>query len=424
MGTEQEAVARIHACGRFSGKAGLHRIRALCRALGDPQDRLKFVHLAGTNGKGSTATMLASVLQHAGYRTGLYTSPYLVVFRERIRVNGAMIPPEELVRLEAQVRQAAEGLILPAGERIGEFEFVTALAFLYFAAQGCDIVVLETGLGGSYDATNVIAPPEVAAITSVSLDHTTVLGDTVEAIARTKAGIYKAGSVHLAAGGQSEAVYRVLREAAPDLRIAQPASVQRMELAGTVLTWQDREYTIRLAGAYQPQNAALALAIVEALQTRGWNIPEEAIKSGLQAAYIAGRMQVACTEPVVLLDGAHNEGGIAVLCETMTKFAPKGRVYAVLGMCADKAVEEVVRGITFPVARYYLTPLQNDRSLDPKVLAGYLAGQETVCCKDSAQALRQAMETAGAEDLVLVFGSLYLVGEAEKLLPDRKLQTF
>lgn len=424
MGTEQEAVARIHACGRFSGRAGLHRIQALCQALGNPQDRLKFVHLAGTNGKGSTATMLASVLEHAGYRTGLYTSPYLVVFRERIRVNGAMIVPEDLVRLEAQVRQAAEGLTLPEGERIGEFEFVTALAFLYFAEQGCEIVVLETGLGGSYDATNVIAPPEVAAITSVSLDHTAVLGDTVEAIARTKAGIYKAGSVHLAAGGQSQAVYRVLREAAPDLQIAQPASVRQMGIVGTSFTWKGREYAIRLAGAYQPQNAALALAILEALQVRGWNISEEAIKSGLHAAYIAGRMQVACADPLVLLDGAHNVGGIAELCETMRKFAPQGKIYAVLGMCADKAAEDVVHGIDFPVARYYLTPLQNDRSLDPKVLAGYLAGQETVCCADSAQALRQAIAAAGAGDLVLVFGSLYLVGEAEKLLPDRKLQTF
>ncbi len=426
METEQAAVDRIHACGRFSGKAGLYRIQALCAALGNPQDKLKFVHLAGTNGKGSTATMLATVLEHAGYRTGLYTSPYLVVFRERIRVNGMMIAPQDLVRLEACVRQAAETLTLPEGERIGEFEFVTALAFLYFAEQGCEIVVLETGLGGSYDATNIIAPPEAAVITSISLDHMAVLGNSVEAIARTKAGIYKAGSLHFAAGGQPESVYAVLRESAPDLQIAEPVTVKSRGLSGTHFAWQGNDYAIRLPGEYQTQNAALALTTLEGLRTRGWNIPQEAIKTGLQDAYIAGRMQVVRTNPLVLLDGAHNEGGIAELCKNVKTFASKGKIYAVLGMCADKAVQEVVSQIDFPVERYCLTPLQNERSLDPHQLAGYLACQrtETVICTDCADALQRAVSAANPEDLVLVFGSLYLVGEIEKLLDDRKLQTF
>ncbi len=426
MKTEQAAVERIHACGRFSGKAGLHRIRALCQALGNPQDKLKFVHLAGTNGKGSTATMLATVLMHAGYRTGLYTSPYLVVFRERIRVNGTMIAPQDLVRLEARVRQAADTLTLPEGEHIGEFEFVTALAFLYFAEQACDIVVLETGLGGAYDATNTIAPPEAAVITSISLDHMAVLGNSVEEIARTKAGIYKAGSLHLVAGGQPEAVYAILREYAPDLCIAQPATVKSMALSGTSFTWKGNDYEIRLLGAYQMQNAALALTTLEGLRTRGWNIPEEAIQTGLQAAYIAGRMQVVGTKPLVLLDGAHNVGGISELCKNVKVFAPKGKIYAVLGMCSDKEVQEVVNGIDFSVQKYYLTPLQNERSLDPAQMAQYLACHrtQTVTCTDCVDALQQAVSAAQPEDLVLVFGSLYLVGEVEKLLDDRKLQTF
>lgn len=419
---EMEAVARIHARGRFSGKPGLHRMHALCKALGNPQDKLKFIHLAGTNGKGSTATMLASVFQCAGYRTGLYTSPYLVSFRERIRVNGTMIAPEALVRLEEHVRQVADTLVLPEGEHIGEFEFVTALAFLYFAEQGCEIVVLETGLGGSYDATNVIAPPEAAVITSISLDHMAVLGNTMEEIARTKAGIYKPGSLHIAAGGQK--IYDVLREFAPDLQIAVPATPLKMELSGTRFAWENREYEIHLPGVYQLENAALALTTLQGLKARGWKIPQVAIEAGLREAYIAGRMQVIGTNPQILLDGAHNIGGIQELCKNVKAFRMQGKIYAVLGMCADKATEQIVKGITFPVERYYLTPLQNERSLDPSELQTYLQHQQTVLCADCEDALRKAAAVASPEDLILVFGSLYLVGEVEKLLDDRKLQTF
>lgn len=417
-----EAITRIHARGRFSGQAGLHRMRALCDALGNPQDRLKFIHLAGTNGKGSTAAMLASVLQCAGYRTGLYTSPYLVSFRERIRVNDTMISPEALVRLEERVRLAADVLALPQGEHIGEFEFVTALAFLYFAEQGCDVVVLETGLGGSYDATNIIAAPEAAVITSISLDHTAVLGDTLEEIARTKAGIYKAGSLHIAAAGQK--IYHVLREYAPDLQIAVPATMLKMDLSGTRFMWQHSEYEICLAGVYQIENAALALTTLQGLKARGWNIPQQAIADGMRKAYIAGRMQVIGTAPHIILDGAHNLGGVQELCRTVKALHKQGKIHAVLGMCADKAIEQVVKAITFPAERYYLTPLQNERSLNPEVLQAYLPHDQTVLCTDCRDALHKAMAAADPKDLILVFGSLYLVGEAEKLLHDRKLQIF
>lgn len=417
-----EAITRIHARGRFSGQAGLHRMRALCDALGNPQDTLKFIHLAGTNGKGSTAAMLASVLQCAGYRTGLYTSPYLVSFRERIRVNDTMISPEALARLEERVRLAADALAMPQGEHIGEFEFVTALAFLYFAEQGCDIVVLETGLGGSYDATNIIAPPEAAVITSISLDHTEVLGDTLEEIARTKAGIYKAGSLHIAAAGQK--IYDVLREYAPDLQIAVPATMLKMELSGTRFVWEHIEYEICLAGVYQIENAALALTTLQGLKVRGWNIPQQAIADGMRKAYIAGRMQVIGTTPHIILDGAHNLGGVQELCKTVKALHKQGKIHAVLGMCADKAIEQVVKAITFPVERYYLTPLQNERSLNPEVLQAYLPHDQTVLCADCRDALHKAMAAADSKDLILVFGSLYLVGEVEKLLHDRKLQIF
>ena len=215
MDTEfpKTAIEYIHSLGRFSGKPGLHRIRALCAALGDPQDRLRFVHLAGTNGKGSTASMIASALQAAGFRTGLYTSPYLIQFYERIRVDGAMISDDDLTRLSERVTVACESLTLPDGESIGEFEFTTALAFLYFAEQECDIVVLETGLGGRCDATNVILKTEVCVITPISLDHTAVLGSTTAVIAGEKAGIIKPGSAVVCADGQPNDVQAVMRRA-------------------------------------------------------------------------------------------------------------------------------------------------------------------------------------------------------------------
>ena len=215
MDTEnpKTAIEYIHSLGRFTGKPGLHRIKALCEALGNPQDRLKFVHLAGTNGKGSTACMIASALQAAGLRTGLYTSPYLVQFYERIRVDGVMISDDDLTRLCERVTVACESLTLPEGETIGEFEFTTALAFLCFVEQECDIVVLETGLGGRCDATNVIKNAEVCVITPISLDHMAVLGNTTAVIAAEKAGIFKPGAAVVCADGQPNDVQRVLRRA-------------------------------------------------------------------------------------------------------------------------------------------------------------------------------------------------------------------
>ena len=208
MDTEnpKTAIEYIHSLGRFSGKPGLHRIKALCEALGNPQDRLKFVHLAGTNGKGSTACMIASALQAAGLRTGLYTSPYLVQFYERIRVDGVMISDDDLTRLCERVTVACESLALPEGETIGEFEFTTALAFLCFVEQECDIVVLETGLGGRCDATNVIQNAEVCVITPISLDHMAVLGNTT-AVIRPRRQVFSSRVRRLSARTVSRMMY-------------------------------------------------------------------------------------------------------------------------------------------------------------------------------------------------------------------------
>lgn len=413
---------RIHALGRFSGAPGLHRIRALCAALGDPQDRLRFVHLAGTNGKGSTATMLAQVMQRAGFRTGLFTSPFLITFRERIQINGKLIDEETLSRLFRTVMDAAQTLTLPEGEHIGEFECVTALAFLYFAEQDCDLVILETGLGGAFDATNVIRAPEAAVITSVSLDHTAVLGETVAEIAQTKAGIFKVGSAHITAPGQHPDVLRVLREAAPDLIEAPAAATCCCTLDRTVICWGDKQYTLQMIGRFQAQNAATALTALQALRARGWQIPEQAVREGLAQAHIAGRMQVLGARPAIIVDGAHNPDGMRQFSNAVKEFAFPGKIRLVIGMCTDKSVASTVKAITFPVKTIYATPLQNERTLSADALAAQFAGcgAACVCCADCASALQRARQDADPEDTILVCGSLYLVGEAEKILSGRQ----
>ena len=321
MDTEfpKTAVEYIHSLGRFSGRPGLHRIRALCKALGDPQDRLRFVHLAGTNGKGSTATMIASALQAAGLRTGLYTSPYLVQFYERIRIDGSMISSDDLAHFSERVAVACESLTLPEGETIGEFEFTTAVAFLYFVEQGCDIVVLETGLGGRCDATNVIRSPEVCVITPISLDHMAVLGDTVAEIAGEKAGIIKPGADVVCANGQEEDALAVLRHVTASQgavwhESADTLRVLRCDLNGSAFVCDGQGYTIAMPGRHQLQNASTALRTLDALRLRGWDIPIEAAVRGLARARIAGRLERVVDAPLVLLDGAHNAAGKCAVC--------------------------------------------------------------------------------------------------------------
>lgn len=411
-------VERIHALGRFSGRPGLHRMQALCNALGNPQDQLKFIHLAGTNGKGSTATMLASVLKEAGYRTGLYTSPYLVTFYERIRINGRMISESDLSRLFQTVQDAVNTLNLPENEHIGEFEFVTAIAFLYFLEQACDIVVLECGLGGEYDATNIIASPEAAVITSISLDHIGVLGQTVEEIARTKAGIFKPGSAHIASYGQPPEVYRILSKQAPDLLIPPSAQIISCDLSGSKFCWEEKSYRIRLVGSYQIENAATSIFTLQQLISRGWQITDSAIYTGLRNAYILGRFQVIDTFPRIIMDGSHNPDGIQKLSNSVKLLHLSGEVRVILGMCRDKALGDTIRKLTLPVKKFYLTPLQNERTADCQTLAELLKNRlsEIAICKDCADALSQARTESNDNDLILLCGSLYLVGEAEQIL--------
>ncbi|MDO4269419.1 MAG: folylpolyglutamate synthase/dihydrofolate synthase family protein [Eubacteriales bacterium] len=426
--TPKTAIEYIHTLGRFSGKPGLHRIRALCAALGDPQNRLKFVHLAGTNGKGSTACMIASVLQAAGCRTGLYTSPYLVQFHERIRVDGQMIPDGDLSRLAERVALAAQSLELPEGETIGEFEFTTALAFLYYVERECDIVVLETGLGGRCDATNVIPAAEVCVLTPVSRDHMAVLGDTIAEIAAEKAAIIKPASAVVCAVGQPvEALDAIVRacEAAGAVWCAAPIEYKllRCDIGGTAFVYEGQGYTLAMPGRHQLQNAVTALHAVEALRERGWEIPVPAAVRGLARARMAGRLERLREAPLVLLDGAHNAAGVAALCRAADEMLKMRKLHVVMGMVRDKEYETCIRELARRADTFWAcTPEAEDRALPAQTVAA-IAEQDcaqTHDCGSAEQAVGLALAHAGPKDCVLICGSLFLVGEAEKILRARQ----
>ncbi len=433
MDTEfpKTAIEYIHSLGRFSGKPGLHRIRALCAALGNPQDRLRFVHLAGTNGKGSTASMIASALQAAGLRTGLYTSPYLVQFYERIRVDGAMISDDDLTHLSERVTVACESLTLPEGESIGEFEFTTALAFLYFVEQECDIVVLETGLGGRCDATNVIKNPEVCVITPISLDHTAVLGHTTAVIAGEKAGIFKPGAAVVSADGQPNDVQRVLRlacDAAGAIWFggAEDCRVLRCDISGSAFVYEEQGYTIAMPGRHQLQNARTALRTLHALRERGWDISTEAMVRGLARARMAGRLERVVDQPLILLDGAHNAAGADALCHAVDELLKMRRLHVVMGMVRDKDYETCVHEVAQRADDFYAcVPDAGERSLDAHTIAALArrSCKSVYECQSAEHAIELALEHAKMNDCILICGSLYLIGECEKILRGRPKTT-
>lgn len=413
---EIHAIDRIHARGRFPGRPGLHRIRALCEALGNPQKRLKFIHLAGTNGKGSTAVMLASVFEQAGYRAGLYTSPYLVTFHERIRVNGEMIPDAALTRLTAAVEEAERRLDLPAGEHVGEFEFVTALGFLYFAEQGCDIVILETGLGGAFDATNVIDAPEAAVLTPISFDHTAVLGNTIREITQNKAGILKPGSAVICADGQPQDVLEVIRTACPGMQIPAPATEVQCGLDGVHFVWKGKPFFVPMIGQHQVQNARTALQTIEAVKARGWRLADDSVACGMRHAKMPGRMEILRNSPRIMVDGAHNEAGVKAVASTLRALGLSGRLHLIIGMVSDKDVKECAITLGALSGSVFVTQPETERALAPEVLAGFLPDPGVVrgVFPNPADAFLAGMEQAGPEDTVLVCGSLYLVGAAKK----------
>lgn len=417
--TGQEAVAYIDTFQWQAHAPGLERIRTLLHALGDPQKELKFVHVAGTNGKGSVCAYLASVLRCAGYRVGLCTSPFLEDFRERIQVDGELIPPETLGELTELARPAAEAM----EDHPTEFELITAVAMLYFRRCRCDIVVLEVGLGGALDASNVIDVPEAAVITVMGMDHAAILGPTLADIAAAKAGIIKPGGAVVSFGGCPEAD-AVIRERCRE-QGAQLTEVDfsRLRVVGTGLDGTDLEFApygalhVPLVGLYQAKNAAVAVTTVEVLEKRGWEISRRALEQGLASVCWPGRLEVVRRAgPVILRDGAHNAHGMAATVESLRALFPGKKLTILMGVMADKDVEDMLKLLAPIAGQVFTVRPESPRAMPAEELAALVNryGVHAVPCAGVAAGLQAAAEAAGADGAVCALGSLYLVGEVRR----------
>ena len=417
----QEALAYIHAVHWQGHKPGLDRTRALLAALGDPHKGLRFVHVAGTNGKGSTAAMLDSCLRCAGYKVGLFTSPYTNRFNERIQVDGVPIPDGDLVRLVEQVRPAASAMAdVPT-----EFELITALGMLYFARERCDIVVLEVGLGGALDSTNVIDPPACAVITALGMDHVKELGPTLADIAAAKAGIIKPGSPVVSYGGAPEADRVIAAAAAACGAPLTVADFARLTLRGAGLEGQTFDYdgltglTLPLLARYQPRNAVVAIEALRALRARGWQIPDSAIRQGLAQVRWPGRFELLRRDPPFLLDGSHNAHGMRATADSLRVLFPGEKFVFLVSIMADKDADEMLR-LLLPLAKGFVTvTAPSPRAIPASELAARieaLGGRAEPAGGIPAAVARVCELAAGGPAAAL--GTLYFSGEVREAVAD------
>ncbi|MCC8022546.1 MAG: bifunctional folylpolyglutamate synthase/dihydrofolate synthase [Clostridiales bacterium] len=418
----EEAVHYIHARLKFGIRPGLERMERMLEELGRPQERTQFVHVAGTNGKGSCSAMLSCILQAAGYKTGLFTSPYVTDFRERIQIGGEMIPREHLAQAVERLRPIIQ--TLEAGDNAPtEFEVITALALDYFVRMGCEVVVLETGLGGRLDSTNIIPPPLCGVIMSISYDHMDILGGTLEEITAEKCGILKPGSRTVSYPKQPDCVLPIIRQAAQErnnslyLPDTGALELSRQSLEGTRFTYRGKPYHIRMLGAHQAYNAVTVLECVRALRDAGLHLPEDAVRRGLESAALPARMELLQDVPPVLLDGGHNPGcAESLLALLQTLFSGK-RILCIAGMMRDKDYEGYLRTLSPVLSHLYTVTPDQPRALPAADLARCAAGflPEATACASVEQAVGLARREQDAADLLLICGSFYLAGEARTL---------
>lgn len=425
----QEALDYMDSLKGYGIVPGLDSIRELCRRLGNPQEELRFVHVAGTNGKGSVLAYVSTVLHCAGYRVGRYISPTIREYRERYQVNGRMITQKDLCGLTEELKAACESMAEEGLPHPTPFEVETALAFLYFNRKKCDIVVLETGMGGRLDATNVICAAQVAVLTSISMDHMQYLGSTLTAIAGEKAGILKPGCLAVSAQQEPE-VMEVIRTRAEQLQV--PLTVAEERLVGRVRYGLERQrfdydgmrdLEIGLAGRHQIGNAALAVEVCRALTRCGYEIPEKALRQGLRETRWPGRFTVLGKKPLFVADGAHNEDAAKKLAQSIEFYFTNKRIIYIIGVLKDKEYERIIEH----TARYAdqiltVTPPNNPRAMGSYELAQEVARvHPRVTAVDS---LEEAVELshllAGREDVILAFGSLSYLGRLMEIMEERE----
>lgn len=426
------AIEKIHKFERFGMILGLERMNSLLKLLGNPQDDLKIIHVAGTNGKGSICRYIYSVLQAGGYKIGLYTSPFLEVFNERIELDGKYISNEDLAVYTDRVLKCVETMTQRGEQSPTEFEVVTAIAFLYFKEKGCDYAIMEVGLGGSGDSTNVCKAPLISVIASISYDHTDRLGNTLAEIAGEKAGIIKEGCPVVTSAEAPEAL-EVIERKAEELGCMYfetrhvPYTVKSQDLGGSVfdvniqgVTYENLE--ISMLGEHQIKNAICALAALSIIEERGdVSLHRDDIYKGFKAAKQIGRLEVMSAQekvPVVIIDGAHNPDGAASLRKAMKEYMPDKKILMVTGMLADKDTESILREFTAITDRFIATEPENPRKLDSESLKDKIEAMGASCesIPDCREAVKAAAERGKDFDAVLYAGSLYMIGAIRGLL--------
>lgn len=419
----QEARVYLDDAAKYGSVLGLENMREMMAGLGDPQDQLKFIHISGTNGKGSVLAYLSTILKEAGYRVGRYVSPTLFSYRERIQVNEEYIKKESYARHVSAIKKVIDDMTAAGKAHPTPFEIETAVAFLYFAEEHCDIVVLETGLGGDTDATNIIRTPVMEVLVSISMDHMQFLGNTITEIARHKAGIIKPGTVVVSARQQPEAM-RVIEEKAKEQR-AELVKADWTQAENVRYGIKEQSFSyggledlkIHLAGSYQIPNAVTAVEAVTALQKLGYDISEEHLRAGLAKARWRGRFSVLCEKPLFIMDGAHNRDGAQMLKASIEQYFNGKRIIAICGMFRDKEYEKVLVLIAPYLSKLIAieTP-GNPRALPKEELAQtakrYLTDVE--CAETVADAVQTAFTQTNEEDVLVAFGSLSFLGELTK----------
>lgn len=409
----ENSVKYIHSLLKFGMNLGLRRISALLKELGNPQEKLEFIHVAGTNGKGTTSTMLSSILCAAGKKTGLFTSPYVFDFCERIQINNKNIPHDDLSRVVEKVKNACDRLS-SKGTEPTEFEAITAAAMLYFYEQKCDAVVLEVGLGGRYDSTNIIPCPKAAVITSISLDHTKILGDTVEKIAAEKCGIIKNGGTVITTSEQNEKALSVIKNT---VRVkngrlligdVSAAEILSEDIFGTEISYNGLAVKIPLVGRHQVENTVGVITAARAL-----GISDEFIKKGIESTVIHARMEIISRSPVIMLDGGHNPECAAALENVLMRFAGDKSITALIGMMADKDTKDYLAAILPHCKTAVFTKPSNPRAEDEAELLreGECFCKDAVSVKDPKDAYKKARSLVKNGGMLLVCGSFYLLSD-------------
>ena len=416
----REARAYLEDAAKYGSVFGLESMRQLLSRLGDPQDELRFIHISGTNGKGSVLAYLSTVLKEAGYRTGRYISPTLFHYRERIQVDEQYIDQESLARLTGQTAEAAGQMVREGRPHPTAFELETAIAFLYFKEKACDIVVLETGLGGLLDATNVVNTTVMEVLTSISMDHMGVLGNSLAEITENKAGIIKPETAVVSLKQKPEAmaaIERVCREQNSRLYVADT------EKASSVRYGYDEQHfsyggyedlKISLAGAYQITNAVIAVEAVKVLNRLGFRISEEQLRRGLAETIWKGRFTVIARDPVFIIDGAHNRDAAQTLKKSLELYFTNRRIFYIMGIFKDKEYEEIVK-TTVPLSTHVITieTPGNDRALAAgellQTVRKYQPSSEMA--GSIMEAVQKSLKMADKEDVIIAFGSLSFLGE-------------